>query len=189
MTMSSMGNSVKAFDGELTLKMLPFHSLAVDLRVSDLNRMFPQFEYRNVRTGVVQNAVPVGFDDKMAQVERLQLTQPDAAATVLEQYEWKRERLWRQSHDCYAIVLPLIIEATFHEPHSPHVLAFMEYWNNRSNNLAEDWQRFLQSTSIEMRTALWLAYASSLDNKLSAPENDPNSVGSGGNTETNTGAA
>lgn len=193
MSLKTLARSASAFDGQVTFYMLPFHTLATDVAITELARHAPQFEYVNTRTGQKQTDTPRGWDDKQAQIEQLMLTSPEAAATATEQYEWQRTRLWRQTHDCYAIVLPLIVDIEFHSPTSPDVLIFQEYWHGRpSSDVRTDFGQFAQAVSIEMHTALWVAYGQTRDTKLAAPPvnaADPNAEGSGGNTATSTGAA
>lgn len=158
----------------MTIYMLGYRNLEVDIAINDLEDLEPHWLYVNRKTGAESATKPEALTRAEEEVEahnaKLNLT-GDMAKPV--KTDWEVRNLWSVRHSTFAVALPLIMAIDFPPPDvdAPReVRVFEAFWNDTTSDFAERWQAFKRIIAVPTINALWEAYEATRDNLLSAPQ-------------------
>jgi hypothetical protein len=158
--LKSLTNSYAAYDGQVVFHLLPFRSIRCEVAIETLERIEPQWRYRNSKTGEINPVAPEGWE---------------AAAKMAAEFGttplWIRERLWDIQHDTFALVLPLALEIEFHlTDTSPAELRGLQvYWENQTADARANWELFNQVLTVDVLVQIWVAYKETRQKSLDLP--------------------
>ncbi len=148
----------KLFDGTVTVYMMPYRTMNVDIAIEALNRQMPMKKWVHGETGEETYKDPHATlgDDKIGRAQR-------------ENSKWDEIDLWADAHNLFCVCDPLTVDIEFADELTGQGAVLQTYWQNRNGSMLHNWELFTTIVSRDIALAWFEAYEATRDTSMDGP--------------------